>query len=111
MTACSAPTNAPQAASAMSVMTGAPRFAAVPVANTSSVSLVEVSPSTVMQLNVLSDNGETSRCSSDCSIAASVKMKHSMVAMSGAIMPAPLQKPLMCTSAPAILTVRVESFG
>ena len=44
-------------------------------------------------------------------MAASVKMKHSMVAMSGAIMPAPLQKPLMATGTPPISAVRVASLG
>jgi hypothetical protein len=38
-----------------------------------------------------------------------VNMKHSMVAMSGAIMPAPLQKPLMVTATSPILAVRVAS--
>ena len=42
-------------------------------------------------------------------MAASVKMKHSMVAMSGAIMPAPLQKALIVTGTSPICTVRVAS--
>ena len=53
--------------------------------------------------------------SSDCSTAAdsgaSVKTKDSMVAMSGAIMPAPLAMPLMVTLALPSLTVAVATFG
>jgi len=40
-----------------------------------------------------------------------VKTKASMVAMSGAIIPAPLAKPAMRTSTPSISATRVESFG
>ena len=73
---------------------GAPFAAAAPVAKASSVSDVEVSLSMVTALKVSS----TPLLSSDCSTAddsgASVNTKDSMVAMSGAIMPAPLAMPL-----------------
>ena len=53
--------------------------------------------------------------SSDCSTAAdsgaSVNTKDSMVAMSGAIMPAPLAMPLMVTLALPSFTVAVATFG
>ncbi len=44
-------------------------------------------------------------------MAASVATKASMVAMSGAIMPEPLQKPLMVTVTSPIFACRVASFG
>ncbi len=44
-------------------------------------------------------------------MAASVKTKESMVAMSGAIMPAPLAMPAMVTSTPSIFTLAVASLG
>jgi hypothetical protein len=92
-------------------MRGQPRCAAAPVANAKSVSLVEVSPSIVTQLKVLSALSATRGCRAAASMAASVKTKHSIVAMSGWIMPAPLQKPLMTTSAAPILALRVASLG
>ena len=42
---------------------------------------------------------------------ASVKTKHSMVAISGAIMPLPLQKPWIVTSALPIRAVRTAALG
>ena len=78
---------------------GAPSAAAVPVANASRVSDVDVSLSMVRALNVSS----TPLLSSDCSTAddsgASVNTNDSMVAMSGVIMPAPLAMPSMVTLA------------
>ena len=44
-------------------------------------------------------------------MAASVNRKASMVAMSGAIMPAPLAMPLMVTGTPSISAWRMASFG
>src|SRR4028118_1094328 len=44
-------------------------------------------------------------------MGASVKTKDSMVAMSGAIMPAPLAMPLRVTSTPPSRAVRVATFG
>ena len=92
-------------------MRGAPRAAAVPVANSKSVSLVEVSPSMVMALKVASTAGARISRNGPGSIAASVKRKASMVAMSGAIMPAPLAMPLMVTGTPSISVCRVASLG
>ena len=90
---------------------GAPLAAAAPVAKASRVSDVEVSLSMVTALKVSS----TPLLSSDCSTAddsgASVNTKDSMVAMSGAIMPAPLAMPLMVTLALPSFTVAVATFG
>src|SRR5258707_3358033 len=90
---------------------GAPLAAAAAVANASSVSDVDVSPSMVTALKVSS----TPLCSSDCNapaaIGASVNTNASMVAMSGAIMPAPLAMPLMMTFALPSFTVAVATFG
>ena len=44
-------------------------------------------------------------------MGASVKTKESIVAMSGAIMPAPLAMPLIVTSTPPIVALRVASLG
>jgi hypothetical protein len=75
------------------------------------VSEVEVSPSTVTALKV----SVTPRASSDCSaagaIGASVKTNDSMVAMSGAIMPAPLAMPQIVTSALPSRTVAAAPLG
>ena len=50
-------------------------------------------------------------CRAGAAIGASVKTKDSMVAMSGAIMPAPLAMPAMVTSIPSIATVAAASLG
>src|SRR6478735_9122134 len=93
------------------VILGAPFAAAVPVAKASNVSDVEVSLSMVTALNVSS----TPVLSSDCSTAddngASVNTNDSMVAMSGAIIPAPLAMPLMVTLVLPSFTVAVATFG
>ncbi len=65
----------------------------------------------VTALKVSTTPSRNSACNTGVAIGASVKMKASMVAMSGAIMPAPLAKPLMVTSVPAIRTRAVASFG
>ena len=57
------------------------------------MSLVEVSPSTVTQLNVLSVTRDSAGCSAVASTGASVVRKASNVAMSGWIIPAPLAVP------------------
>ncbi len=75
------------------------------------MSLVEVSLSTVTALKVDPTPFDSSACSTGAAIGASVTMKDSMVAMSGAIMPAPLAMPLIVTSASPSLTVAVASFG
>ena len=59
---------------------GAP---AAPLARTSSVSLVEVSPSTLMELKVREVTSRSVFCNSDGAMAASVTTKASVVAMLG----------------------------
>ena len=97
--------------SAGSETVGAPRLAAAPVANSISVSEVEVSLSTVTALKVLPTPFESSACSTGAAIGASVATKDSIVAMSGAIMPAPLAMPLIVTSTPPRSTLAVAYFG
>ena len=53
----------------------------------------------------------SSACNADAEIAASVKMNESIVAMSGAIMPAPLAMPLIVTVALPIFAVAVATLG
>jgi hypothetical protein len=73
-----------------------------PVAIRMKESLVEVSPSTLMQLNDSSAASRSSCCSSGAATPASVAMKPSMVAMFGRIMPAPLLMPVMVMRLPSI---------
>ena len=54
------------------------------------MSLVDVSPSTVMELKVYQQTRRSISCKTGCSMATSVVRKPSMVAMFGAIMPDPL---------------------
>ena len=82
-----------------------------PVANSSTVSLVEVSESTVVQLKLRLTPRDSMSCSRTAGSFASVNTKHSMVAMSGATMPLPLAKPLMRTGAPPICATRVAPLG
>ena len=84
---------------------------ACPVANNSTVSEVEVSLSTVVQLKLRSVPLRSMVCMASAGSLASVKMKHSIVAMSGAIMPEPLAKPLMRTVVSPIWAVRVAPLG
>src|SRR4051812_10037708 len=93
------------------VIFGAPLSAALPVANASSVSEVEVSPSIVTALKVVSTPLFKSACNTGAAIGASVKMNDNMVAISGAIMPAPLAMPLIVTVALPSLAVAVATFG
>ena len=65
----------------------------------------------VTALNVSTTPSRSSACKAGAAIGASVKTKASMVAMSGAIMPAPLAKPLMVTVAPPSRALAVASFG
>ena len=81
------------------------------MANSSSVSEVEVSLSTVIALNEPCTDFESSACSAGAAIGASVNTNESMVAMSGAIMPAPFAMPLIVTSASPSFTLRVETLG
>ncbi len=90
---------------------GAPFAAAVPVAKASKVSEVEVSPSMVTALKVSSTPLFNSDWSAPAAIGASVNTNASMVAISGAIMPAPLAMPLIVTFALPSFTVAVATFG
>ncbi|MOA46065.1 hypothetical protein D3C78_1685300 [compost metagenome] len=78
---------------------GAPE---APVANSRAVSLVEVSPSTVTELKVVRTCRFSRAFSTGGAMLASVTMKASMVAMSGAIMPEPLAIPAILTLTPSI---------
>ena len=78
---------------------------AAPVAKASTVSLVEVSPSTVMQEKLRALAPVIARCRNAGSTAASVKMKPSIVAMSGAIIPEPLMIPTSVTGRPSTTAV------
>ena len=64
-----------------------------PLANRNTLSLVLVSPSTLMQLNVSSTAAFSARFSISGWIAASVVRTAIMVAMSGWIIPAPFAIP------------------
>ena len=66
---------------------GAPE---APLASAMTVSLVDMSPSTVMVLNVSSTADTSARCSVSGATRASVVMKQSMVAIWGWIIPDPL---------------------
>ena len=70
-----------------------------------------MSESTVMALNERSTALLSSACSAGAAIGASVKTNDSIVAMSGAIMPAPLAMPLIVTSASPSLTRAVATLG
>ncbi len=64
-----------------------------------------------MQLKLLATLAESKGCRMRDGIAASVKMKTSMVAISGAIMPEPLAMPLMVTVLPLYFTVAVATLA
>ena len=81
------------------------------MANSSNVSDVEESLSTVMALKLDCTDLLRQACRTGAAIGASVNTKDSIVAMSGAIMPAPLAMPLIVTSTSPSLTVRVATLG
>ena len=98
----------PRAARSASLCATTPE---APLATTTKASLVEVSPSTVMQLNELFAAWRTSASSARCDTFASVATNPSIVAMSGRIMPAPFAIPVTVTS-PALSRARREAaFG
>ena len=70
-----------------------------------------MSPSIVTALKVSATPSLSSALSAGAAIAASVNTNDSMVAMSGAIMPAPLAMPLMVTLVLPILALAVATFG
>ena len=77
-------------------------FSAIPFASTSSVSFVEVSPSTEIILKVSTTSSFTAFVSSSLEITASVVTKASMVHILGWIMPEPLHIPPRVTVLPPI---------
>ena len=89
-------------------MTG---FSAIPLANRSTVSLVEVSPSTEIILKVSLISSERAFCSSSLVIAASVVINPSMVHIFGWIMPEPLHIPPIVTVLPPISICAPTYFG
>ncbi len=72
---------------------------------------MDVSLSTVTALKLGPTPFESRACNAFGAIAASVKTKESIVAMSGAIMPAPLAMPEMVTGNPSIFALRVATLG
>ncbi len=64
-----------------------------------------------MILKVSRTVSTSSVCSTEEGIAASVKMKDNIVAMSGAIIPEPLATPLIVTGTPSIIAVAVAALG
>src|SRR4029079_1757989 len=86
-------------------------IAALPVATMTKLSLVEVSPSIVMRLNDAAATLAASSPSSIPSSGASVAMKPSIVAMLGAIMPAPLAMPVIVTGTPSTSRRHDAAFG
>src|SRR5215468_375948 len=97
--------------SAAREITGAPLAAAAPVAKASSVSEVEVSPSIVTALKLSRTPFASSTCKAGAAMGASVNTNDSRVAISGAIMPAPLAMPQIVTTASPSLAVAVAPFG
>ncbi len=81
------------------------------MANSSSVSEVELSLSTVIALNEASVASPSSACSTGAGMAASVTTKANIVAMSGAIMPEPLAMPASVTGTPSIVQRAAAPFG
>ncbi|MNL51751.1 hypothetical protein D3C87_1748740 [compost metagenome] len=70
-----------------------------------------MSLSTVIELKLGSTPADSIDCRAEEEMSASVTTKDSIVAMSGAIMPAPLAIPLIVTLTPPISAVRVATFG
>ena len=84
---------------------------AFPVATTTKLSFVDVSPSTVAPLNDTSATSRAIVASSARSTGASVATNASIVAMFGWIMPAPFAMPVTVIGAPSIVTRRDAPFG
>src|SRR5882724_141094 len=85
-------------------------FSARPLAMTATVSLVEVSLSTVMRLNERSTVRLSTGSSAPRATAASVVTKQNIVAMWGSIMPTPLAIPPRVTVRPPISQRSAASF-
>src|SRR5947199_8804995 len=86
-------------------------FAAAPLASSSTVSFVLMSPSTVMALSVASTASPSVARSTRAGAAASVTTKTRSVARSGAIMPAPLPSAATVTRLPPSTSARRAVFG
>jgi len=86
-------------------------FPAVPPAITRRVSLVLVSPSMVMALKDVAVAAFSRDCRTGRAMTASVATKPSMVAILGAIIPAPLAMPPMVTNLSPSSTRVLASFG
>ena len=84
---------------------------APPVAASTKLSLVDVSPSTVAPLNETSATSRAMLRSSGAAIGASVAMNASIVAMSGWIIPEPFAMPVTVTGTPPTSTRRDAPFG
>ena len=82
----------------------------MPLAKARTVSLVEVSLSTIMLLKEALTALFRASARRGALMSASVMKKASMVAMFGQIMPAPLQRPAMTTSRPPILALLSPDF-
>src|SRR4029077_4072818 len=82
-----------------------------PFARIATVSFVDVSPSTVIALNVPATAPRNARESSDGEIATSVARKASIVAMFGWIIPAPLQHPRILTAFPPMRQFTAAHLG
>ena len=83
---------------------------AAPFASAKTVSFVLMSPSTVMRLNVSSEAWRSSRRSRPDTTTASVVITHSMVAIDGAIIPAPFAIPPIWNVRPWTVTATAASF-
>ena len=86
-------------------------FSALPLAITTTMSFVEVSPSTVIILKVRSTTSFRVFCNSFGSMATSVAINASMVAILGWIIPDPLAMPPMLISWPSSSNSRKPSLG
>ena len=87
------------------------RFAARPVAASRTVSLVEVSLSTVIQLKEVRIPSLSNVRNTDAGNFASVNTNANIVAISGAIMPDPLAMPQRLTSVSPIRVRRIAPLG
>ncbi|KAH3685692.1 hypothetical protein WICPIJ_003333 [Wickerhamomyces pijperi] len=84
---------------------------AAPLAKAVMVSLVDMSPSTEIQLKERLTAWDKIDCRAFCSIGASVTKKPSKVAMLGQIIPAPFESPAMVYLKPLISICLETSFG
>jgi hypothetical protein len=84
---------------------------AAPEAKTARVSEVDVSLSTVMALKVVRTAAVSARCSASGATAASVVITPIIVAIDGAIMPAPLTMPATVTALPPMRVCTTADLG